>query len=448
MKFKKYFSIFIISFIITFIYSFFFYAISCDEIWNYGFAYNINIGLIMYRDFNMVITPLYPLLASLFINLFGNYLYSMSIFNSIICAAIVCLMYKKIKFKAFIIFPILLNFIQLGYNLFALFLTVLILCLCDSNIKYIDIMLGLLVSFIFLTKQNIGFVYLVPLIFYSKNFKAFLKRIISFLIPILFLILYLYNNNALYDFIDYCFLGLFDFGKCNLIWYLLPLWIPCIVYLLFRLFKSKFKDEECFYVLCFHVITYPLFDLNHFVISFSLFLYYLLKRINLIKIKQVLYFVLSIYSLIFLSISTFNQFVFETNNKTFLYGRIIEIYVDDGISSIEEYISSNSSLYDNDYNNLYIFVDVAYLIKLDMDIQINRYDLINNGNMGYKGEFKIINELEDRCTTNKCVFVLSRTVVDNQLNEDILNYVKNNYNKIDSVNIFDIYGGDRVEKEV
>jgi hypothetical protein len=440
MKFKKYFSIFIISFIITFIYGFFFYAISCDEIWNYGFAYNINIGLIMYRDFNMVITPLYPLLASLFINLFGNYLYSMYIFNSIICAAIVCLMYKKIKFKSFIIFPILLNFIQLGYNLFSLFLTVLILCSCDSNNKYKDIMLGLLVSFIFLTKQNIGFVYLVPLIFYSKNFKAFLKRIISFLIPILFLIIYLYKNDALYDFIDYCFLGLFDFGKSNLIWYLLPLWIPCIVYLLYKLFKSKFCDEECFYVLCFQFITYPLFDLNHFVISFSLFLYYLFKRINLIKIKQVLYLGLSIYCLFFLTISTFTEFLYEADNKSFLYGRIIEPYVDDGISSIEEYISSNSGLYDNDYNNLYIFVDIAYLIKLDMDIQINKYDLINNGNMGYKGEYKIINELEDRCTTNKCMFVLSSTDVGNQLNEDILNYVKDNYTKIDSVNIFDIYG--------
>lgn len=448
MNLRKYIILFFSIFIITFIYSFFFYAISGDEIWNYGFAYNISKGLIMYKDFNMVITPLYPLLASLFINLFGNYLYSMYIFNSIICAAIVCLIYKKIKFKSFIIFPIFLNFIQLGYNLFALILTVLILCLCDSNNKYKDILISLLVSFVFLTKQNIGFVYLVPLIFYSKNFKSFLKRVISFLIPILFLIVYLYKNNAMYSFIDYCFLGLFDFGKNNLIWYLLPLWIPCVLYLLFRLFKSKFRDEECFYVLCFHVITYPLFDLYHFVIPFSLFLYYVLKRVSLINIKQILYFGLSIYSLFFLTISTFTEFVYEADNKSFLYGRIIGSFVREGISSIEEYISSNSSLYDNDYNNLYIFVDIAYLIKLDMDIQINKYDLINNGNMGYKGEYKIINELEDRCTTNKCMFILSKTDAGNQLNEDILNYVKDNYNYIDSVNIFDIYGGDSVEKEV
>ena len=31
-----------------------------DLIWNYGFSYNIASGLTMYKDFNMVITPLYP----------------------------------------------------------------------------------------------------------------------------------------------------------------------------------------------------------------------------------------------------------------------------------------------------------------------------------------------------------------------------------------------------
>ena len=449
MKLKKYVLLFLFIFIITFIYSFFFFAISCDEIWNYGFAYNIGNGLIMYRDFNMIITPLYPLLTSLFIFLFGNYLYSMYIFNSIICAIIECLLYKKIKFKAFIIFPILLNFIQLGYNLFVLFLTILMLCLYDSNNKYKDIIMGLLVSFVFLTKQSIGFVYLIPLIFYSSNINSFLKRIISFLIPILFLIIYLYKNYALYNFMDYCFLGLFNFGKNNLIWYFLPLWIPCIIYLLFRLFKSGFKDEECFYTLCFHIMTYPLFDLNHFVISFSLFLYYVLKRINLIKLKQILYLSLSIYSLIFFSIGTFSGFVYEKDKSSILYGRIIGPYVSGEISSIKEYISSNASLYDNDYNNLFIFVDLAYLIKLDMNIQINKFDLINNGNMGYKGEYKIINELENKCSNNKCMFILSNIDVNNQVNKTILEYVKDNYNYVDTVNIFDVYVGGEVDvKEV
>ena len=71
---KKYIILFLIVFLLTFIFGFFFYSIYIDEVWNYGFAYSISKGLIPYKDFNMVITPLYPFLLSFFINLFGNYL--------------------------------------------------------------------------------------------------------------------------------------------------------------------------------------------------------------------------------------------------------------------------------------------------------------------------------------------------------------------------------------
>lgn len=37
-----------------------------DEIWNYNFARNVADGLIPYKDFNMVTTPLLPFICSLF----------------------------------------------------------------------------------------------------------------------------------------------------------------------------------------------------------------------------------------------------------------------------------------------------------------------------------------------------------------------------------------------
>lgn len=40
-----------------------------DEIWNYGFSYNIYKGLVPYRDFNMVLTPFYPMFMSLFLHI-------------------------------------------------------------------------------------------------------------------------------------------------------------------------------------------------------------------------------------------------------------------------------------------------------------------------------------------------------------------------------------------
>ena len=54
-----------------------------DEIWNYGFAYDISLGLIPYRDFNMVITPLYPALMALFFLIFGHNALVLYITNSL-----------------------------------------------------------------------------------------------------------------------------------------------------------------------------------------------------------------------------------------------------------------------------------------------------------------------------------------------------------------------------
>ena len=54
----------IIIFLITLIYNLLCLNLSGDEVWNYGFSYNISTGLIPYKDFNMIIPP------------FGAYIYA------------------------------------------------------------------------------------------------------------------------------------------------------------------------------------------------------------------------------------------------------------------------------------------------------------------------------------------------------------------------------------
>ena len=41
-----------------------------DELWNYNFARNVFDGLIPYRDFNMVQTPMLPIIASIGLKIF------------------------------------------------------------------------------------------------------------------------------------------------------------------------------------------------------------------------------------------------------------------------------------------------------------------------------------------------------------------------------------------
>ena len=151
-------------------------------------------------------------------------------------------MFKKIKYKSLIIYPLVLFIIGLGYNLFAIFLALLIVMFCKYKYKYTNVILGILVSFLFLTKQNVGFVFLIPLFFNSKSFKGFILRLFSFFVPILLFLVYLEFNGALYNFIDYCFLGLFDFASKNIMYFLIWLWLPIVFYLIYKLFKSKFMD--------------------------------------------------------------------------------------------------------------------------------------------------------------------------------------------------------------
>ena len=46
----------IIIFILTLLFNLICNKLTNDEIWNYGFIYNISTGLIPYKDFNMIIT--------------------------------------------------------------------------------------------------------------------------------------------------------------------------------------------------------------------------------------------------------------------------------------------------------------------------------------------------------------------------------------------------------
>ena len=68
---KKTILIFTIYFIAIFIFNFF-RPLDMDLIWNYGFSKNVSDGLIMYKDFNMVITPFYPAITGLLMKILST----------------------------------------------------------------------------------------------------------------------------------------------------------------------------------------------------------------------------------------------------------------------------------------------------------------------------------------------------------------------------------------
>ena len=58
--------------LLTVTYTYYFKPIVDDELYNYGFSYNIINGLVPYKDFNMIIPPLFSYLYALIMNLFGT----------------------------------------------------------------------------------------------------------------------------------------------------------------------------------------------------------------------------------------------------------------------------------------------------------------------------------------------------------------------------------------
>ena len=140
---KKIILFFIFCYIMIFCFNFF-KNIDLDILWNYGFSKNVSDGLIMYKDFNMVITPLYPLLTGLFMKIFGTNMiifYLINTFYALFILVIVYKLYKKIIFPFFIYF---LFESAPGYNTLSI-LYVFLLIYLEHLKKLINI---LIVSFL------------------------------------------------------------------------------------------------------------------------------------------------------------------------------------------------------------------------------------------------------------------------------------------------------------
>ena len=433
MKSKKYIAIELLCiFIVTLLYNLICNPVILDEIWNYGFTYNIANGLIPYKDFNMVITPFYPFLGALFLIIFGKSLLVYHIFNALICTGIFYFMKITLNKSYYIVYSILLLVSLPNYSLFSILLLYIILYLEDN--KNNDFLIGIFIGLTFLTKQNIGIMFTLPSIL-TKKFKQIKNRTIGFIIPNIIFFLYLIITDSLLSFIDYAFLGLSSFAENNI---LFSMWgtltIIAIIYLIYQYMITK--DIKVLYLLFFQIIAYPIFDTYHVLIPFIPVLGYFLSKLNLVvKVTQVAF-------IIFIGI------VFAYNINNILNGNnrfpndttlcIMRILDDNTISNIKEV-----SNYLKENKNVYIINDKAYVYKLESDIPINKFDLLNDGNLGKDGDIRLIKEIEYKCREKVCTFLMREDEIYDdtltQTNRQIINYINDNYKKVGKIIDLTIY---------
>ena len=405
--------------------------LNLDEIWSYGFSYNIANGLIPYKDFNMVITPFYSILMALFLKINNSILF-FHIINALIPTSILYLTHKLIKEKVFIILPLLifpLNITFPNYNLFLLLMFILIIYLEKNNKN--DYLIGIILSIIFLTKQSVG-LFLIPVsLYYLKDKKKLLKRFISFIIPIIIFIIYLLITNSLNKFIDLCILGLFDFGKGNSsfnVFFYITIFLLVILLLLMR----NNKKIDYYYLLTFISICIPLFDLYHvqiYIIAYLIVLFMNSNKLFKPKLIGITLFIglLSIY----IMKNNFN-IKYYPNKLYLLEYRYIN---KENIESSKEVIR-----YMKKYNNKVMFIGPdAYFFKLITKEKINDLDLINTGNFGYNGSNKLLHRIKE--LDKDYVFFVKKSELarGKQTDQNIYKYIIKNYKKIEEINNYEIY---------
>ena len=418
-------------------YLYYFRPIVDDELFNYGFAKSILDGRIPYLDFNMIIPPLFPILLSLVLGIFGEHLlvyhFLLVLFSLLVCY----IAYLKIGYKAIALYALILIYPYTGYNTFCLFLFMLLLYVADSDYKNKDLLEAIIISCMFLSKQTLGLL-VIPSVVSSRHKK---KVISVYAVSILLLVLYLLFKHNMFQFIDYCVLGMFNFASKNSNFsgfFIAEIFV--IIFLLFDGVKTKRKDV--FYLLCFQIIAFPIPNYIHFLIAFIPALYYLFICFKKNFIGTIFFMGFSIAFFIIFSLA--NYFVkFDYN---FLSNYPVNNFMKGRIS----YSATSSSIYNmsiqlekySDYD-VYVLGSFSYLVKLNLDMPIDKYDIINSGNMGYGGADRYIDEIDNKCKSEKCLFIINDAEalgkVHNQVDRSILKYVINHYYQEYSSDTFSIY---------
>lgn len=424
----------IIIFIITLLFNLICISISGDEVWNYGFSYNIATGLIPYKDFNMVITPLFPMIGAIFLNIFGKSLLTYHIFNAIICTTIFYNLKKNVNKSYYLIYIIIMPQLYPSYNIFCLLLLYILMGL--ENNKKNDYLVGIILGLTFLTKQSIGLFLCIPTLF-TKDIKRMFKRGIGFLIPNLIMLVYLLINDCLYKFIDYTILGLSSFAKENSTPNIVSIIIVmiAIIYLICNYIKKK--DIKIIYLICFQLLVFPLAETYHVIIAITPTLGYLANTLKINKKLAVYAFI--IFIITSFSVNTYHIYkgniVFPNVTEKFTY-RPMHPNSAQAVKNVADYASTIE-------DELYIIYRNAYTIKLEANIPINKYDLLIPGNLGKGGEKQIIKEIEDNCSDKKCVFLVNMNELSLEnvvmYGKETTNYIMNNYTLIDSVEAFAVY---------
>ena len=428
-----------------------------DEQWNFGNIYKMINGGTIYIDNNVIITPLFFLIAKIVMTLFGtNFVvfrvYLLIIFSLLIFCTYLLLRQLNIKKSySFIAANYLLltgttlAFCGANYNVMAMVLVLIAIMVENSKVRndFKAITEGALLFLIFFTKQNIGALYILGLITYhlielkgkdSKKKKIILKELFAklfvafvLLITALF-IMHLKGN--LTGFIDYCFLGLGDFNKnlaaehittithdiASIIMLLALILIADKVFKVNEGNKEKKKKMRFILIECIFLlfIQYPIFNTYHIQISFILHKIYIAILFNSVienvvaeskrnKINKILNVACWTITLIGIPLALVHFIIYVGKvNDSYINERYSMYY---GMTIDEENIKALDDLCDyilaeKEKGNKVIIVSYkAMAYNMPLNVNNGLFDVPFIGNFGVKGEEGVIEKISAMTNT-------------------------------------------------
>lgn len=479
-------------------------ATDLDEVWNYNTANAFAMGLIPYKQVSMITTPLLPMINSIFLKIVFNGIITYRVLMGIVFALIVLFIYLIIRelsskkllsyICAFFIGTLLINKFLLDYNYLFLLIVLMIAFLEVRDLKKNEnfnfnhnLCVGLLTGLAFLTKQTIGLLLIIVVIFevfiymkkigFDLKFTKFIKligvRIFGMMIPITIFLIYLGVNGAFNDFINYAIKGVKEFSNSIPYYRLFDsndkvvsiisrlfiiVYIPLFITFILECVKNKKMKDELMniYVLAICsipviAIIYPISDDFHLIVAsvFALivvaYLFILvLKKIDgFIKI-DIFYKKLLLIGILFIIILiSFKNLIIERNlnikeNVLVSFKHYEGIYVPKYLSNRISDVTDKVRLYSNSGRESIIIDAEAAIYDIFLNRYKKNYDMLLIGNIGEHGVEKIINEIKD--SHNVYYFVKnSQYALNWQLPEDIINYIRNNLKYHETVSVFDVY---------
>jgi hypothetical protein len=319
-------------------------------------------------------------------------------------------------------------------------LLIINLLLINNNYKNnkLNIIIPILVGITITNKQNTGVYIAISYLLLMfpkkiKDYKFVIKQLLLICIPMILLFLYLLINNALYDFIDLCVLGMFTFKGGNSNPSLIFILIVFLIFMIYTYIKNR-KDKTYRLLFIFGIsnilVTYPILDYNHLIIGLIIPIIYVINHLDK-KMSNIKYqwFLLVVPFLLTISIININNYRNSYIIKDGVYKYIAtDKIVDENIKVISNYIINSDK-------KVFIITSDGVVYKISAGKYDKYFDLFNEGNFGYYG-LKKVNSIIDN---EDNLFMIDDNTLIWTTPKEMVKHIKETYYECDKVRAFTVY---------